>query len=223
MSREKIIGSFTFPSRKAAETEIRRVLHGTDRGTPLEGADLDLIRGLLDCHPDATAKIGCGIASIKVRSIEYGSPGFWITRIDGTGDDFSYRKALDGAPNRNTAIRQAMRHAIRHQVDEYRRAQFAAHADRDGMLRCPLTGLRVRPSGAHVDHIEPFADIALRFINGCGGPNSIPLGSSPHHPGPALADPIQLTAWTIYHRQQARLRVVHASANLARYARKAAA
>lgn len=223
MSREKIIGSFTFPTRKAAEAEIRRVLHGTERGTPLEGADFDLIRGLLDCHPDATEKIGRGIASIKVRSIEYGSPGFWITRIDGTGDDFSYRKALDGAPNRNAAIRQAMRHAIRHQIDEYRRAQFAARADRDGMLLCPLTGLRVRPAGAHVDHIEPFADIASRFISGCGGPDSVPLGSSPHHPGPALADPIQLTAWTIYHRQQARLRVVHASANLARYARKAAA
>lgn len=223
MSREKIVGSFTFPTRKAAEAEIRRVLHETERGTPLQGADFDLVRGLLDCHPDVTEKIGCGVASIKVRSIEYGSPGFWITRIDGTGDDFSYRKALDGAPNRNTAVRQAMRHGIRHQIDDFRRTQFAAHADRDGMLLCPLTGLRVRPRGAHVDHIEPFADIAGRFINGCGGAENVPLGSSPNHPGPALADPIQLTAWTIYHGQQARLRVVHASANLARYARKAAA
>lgn len=223
MSREKIIGSFTFPTRKAAETEIRRVLHETERGTPLQGADFDLIRGLLDCHHDAVNKSGCGVASIKVRTIEYGSPGFWITRVDGTEDDFSYRTALDGAPNRNTAIRQAMRHAIRQQIDDYRRAQFAAQADHDGTLLCPLTGLRIRRIGAHVDHIEPFADIANRFISGCGGPESIPLGSSPQHPGPALTDPIQLIAWTIYHRQQARLRVVHASANLARYARKAAA
>lgn len=223
MSREKVIGPFVFPTRKAAEQEIRRILHGSEPGHPLEGDDLALITGLLGCHPRATQKIGCGIRTIEVRRIEYGSPGFWITRIDGTGDDFSYRTALNGTLSRKAAVRAAMRHAIRPQVDAFRRSHFDQHADADGTVLCPLTGLRVRTSGAHVDHIEPFAELADRFVETCGGFEAIRLGTSRDHPGPALTNPVQRDVWQAYHAQTARLRVVHASANLARYTRRTAA
>lgn len=216
MANERIIGPFRFPSKAKAREEIRKVLHGASRDTPLEGTDYELIRGLLDCHPDAAEKIGCGVQSIEVRSIEYGHPGFWIVREDGTGDDFSYKVSLDGAPNHRAQVLSALRQAVRHQLNDHRQEHFFLYADTDGSSVCPLTGLKIFADRVEVDHVEPFGDLAEQFVARHGGYTGIIIGSSLDHPGAALADDGQVTDWLAYHEQNARLRVVHPSANRSR-------
>lgn len=226
MNRDTVIGPYRFPSRVAAEKEIKRILHGTQPGTALRGPDLELVAALLECHPEATRKTGAGVASIEVRTIERGAPGFWVIRTDGTGDHFSYRKALRGAPDHRTAVHKALRRAVVDQAHEFRRRYFAEHADADGMVVCPLTGLRIRNDrDTHVDHVHPpFSVIADLFATVvAGGYQRIRLGRSLEHPGPAMADPSQAATWRDFHRELAVLRVVHASANLTRGYRRGAA
>lgn len=212
----KLVGRFRFDSRKDAEAEIRRILHEAPLDVPLAGDERDLIEALIGLHPEAADKIGVGIQSVHVAVIDYGSRGFWVTRTDGSMCDVSYRKALTGAPaNLRQQIHAALRMAVREDVNEFRRQWFAAAGDNP---ICPLTGQRLTlgPS-SHVDHIDPqFADIADEFIALCNGVDNITIGSSPHHPGPAVASDVVRVAWIIHHRLHAHLRVVHGSANLAR-------
>lgn len=213
------IGAFTFPSRKAAECEIRSILHNSPLNQPLVGAHSELITALVGLHHEAEEKIGAGIDHIEIRCIEYGARGFWIVRTDGTAVDFSYRTALGGARPHPEQVRRAMRFAIRDQIDDFRRVAFREAGD---YIQCPLTGQDVTLGPwAHVDHVVDFATLADDYASIFDGYQNIPVASSMSHPGPALEDP-HLSLWRRYHASRAELRVVHASANLAR-ARKGAA
>jgi hypothetical protein len=206
------IGAFVFRTKQEAADEIRRILHGTQLRTPLEGIDAELITALVGIHPDAVTKIGTGIRCIETRIIDGGQPGFWITRTDGSMDDFSYRKALSGDRSPRAQCHQAMRYAVREQTAQFRRDEFSQHL----VITCPLTGQELTPKQSHVDHINNFSRLADAFVL-CftEGYDRIPIGSSITHPGPALTEPT-LTAWRQFHAEHAQLRVVHPSANLAR-------
>ncbi len=221
MARGKIIGSFEFPTKKEATARIRDILHGAPLSEPLVGDDLALISALVTGHPDAAEKIGTGIRSINVRIIEHGSRGFWITRTDGSVIDFSYRVCLDNAlAGHRPRVLDALRRGIEDQVKEHRRRYFATTTG----PRCPLTDQPLRPDQAHVDHEHPtFAELAAIFIIAAGGdPGLIPTRPAPNGIGHVLADPLHLQAWQDFHRAKATLRVIHRSANLARYRRTAA-
>ena len=57
--------------------------------------DFDFMMGILECHPEAEKKIGCGVASIVVSREEvFGTRHFEIIRTDGSREDFSYIKSL---------------------------------------------------------------------------------------------------------------------------------
>jgi hypothetical protein len=222
---ERVIGAFTFPTRKTAEREIRRILHESPLGAPLGGSYYELIAALAEHHPDAAEKIGAGIASIEVRQIEHGSRGFWITRADGSTCDFSYRKALDGTPNRRQLLLRTLRSEIRDDIDGFRREWFTRHADADGRVTCPLTGqpMTLGP-WAHVDHVAPtFAELADRFTAILGGPDAIPIEPATDRAGTRLRDRGIAELWRRYHNDNATLRVIHASANLARGYRRSRA
>jgi hypothetical protein len=207
------IGPFVFATKKAAEAEIRRILHDSPLRSPLRGVDAELITALVSNHPHAAEKIGSGIRHIDVRIIDYGQRGFWITHTDNSSCDFSYRRALDGALTPRAQCLQAMRSAVRDQIEEFRRQEFSRHI----IIVCPLTDEDLTANDrTHVDHINDFALLAEAFvICHTEGYDSIPIGSSPTHPGPALTEPT-LSAWQKFHAEQARLRIVHPSANLAR-------
>lgn len=205
------IGAYAFPTKRAAQSEIRRILHDTPLGQRLVGAEAELITALVGLHHKADEKIGSGIGWIEVRQIEYGAKGFWIIRTDGSVDDFSYRTALNGAGSHRSECLRAMRFAIRDQVTEFRRSAF-----NEGPRICPLTGQPLyNDPTTHVDHITEFSSIADVFAAVLGGYPVIPITTSMTHPGPALTEPC-LTLWQDFHREHAQLRIVHSSANLAR-------
>ena len=108
--------------------------------------------------------------------IEHGAPGFLITRIDGTVEDFSYRKALAGKDfSQRTQVIKAMRRAVDDQTLEFRRQQFAQNQS----PICPLTGLQltIDPT-THVDHWHPtFVELAELYAEKVGGFDAITIMS----------------------------------------------
>jgi hypothetical protein len=202
------VGTFTFGSKKEAMHAIRDILHNTQPDTHLTGADLELIVGLVNLHERADQKIGPGIASISVRVIEFGQPGFWIHRVDGTSTDISYRKAL-ARPSRHGEVRAVMRRAVADSVVAYKRALFA---DRDTVL-CPITGETLSRSHGEVDHVKPFNRIADEFLaNFKINPEDVEFTSCDGQIGSRLVSPLH-EMWVDWHHRSAEFRYVHPDAN----------
>lgn len=44
--------------------------------------------------PDAATKIGSGVRGFEVRSADYGTQCFWILRVDGSDERFSYKSCI---------------------------------------------------------------------------------------------------------------------------------
>merc|ERR1712061_895350 len=79
-----------------------RVLRAHKLGDELRDSDFALVRGLLEHHPDKDAKVGAGVRAIRVDASlhESNSSCFWVLRMDGTSEDFSVRKCLEGLRRR---------------------------------------------------------------------------------------------------------------------------
>ena len=72
------------------------MLQKYDVGDKVSANDALVVMDALSRHPDATAKIGCGISYFSVRSADFGSQCFWVNRSDGTTEKFSYMKCIYG-------------------------------------------------------------------------------------------------------------------------------
>mmetsp|Transcript_23502 Transcript_23502/g.42388 ORF Transcript_23502/g.42388 Transcript_23502/m.42388 type:complete len:277 (-) Transcript_23502:12-842(-) len=75
----------------------RPLLHGAALGEELKGKDFELVRELLNYHPEVTQKLGSGVRALKVD--EAPPPNsearcFWALRTDGSSEDFSARKCV---------------------------------------------------------------------------------------------------------------------------------
>lgn len=203
------IGPFAYRSKKEATEAVRDVLHRAERGARLDGADAELITALVHCHPDATGKIGSGLQGVEVRTIEYGQPGFWLLRTDGTSTEFSYRKALS-APSHRAEVLATMRRSISDQIAEFRQATFADTAT----IACPITGETLTRDHGQVDHHDPtFIELAHEFAELAGGWDRIELTSSDGLIGKEFRHDVVGQGWQQWHRQHATLRYIHPGAN----------
>lgn len=216
-AREVQIGQRTFQSAGDAWRAVREVLNSPPLGSQLEGDALAFISDLMLRHPNAEEKIGPGIAAITVVRVRQ-NRGFWITRTDGTEDNFSIKKCLDEpAPPlvvKRLAAHGALRKAIDGQLKEFRAQFFRDEVD----PRCEVTDVPLRNDPqAHVDHLEPrFVELADAFIETCGGVEQFELVPADDRIGRQLADAQQVELWSRFHAARARLRVISAPANLRR-------
>lgn len=211
-SNRVILGDREFASKAAATREFRRILHGATIGTPLQGADAELVGRLImdGRHPNAVEKIGPGIAGVIVRPGAYNTRGFWLQRVDGTEIDFSYVTALNGQASAKTSVCRALREEIQDQI-------VAFKIESATISLCELC-LQPVDGGVHVDHAEPtFDQMAVRFAEAAGGWDGIAIVCEGAF-GRRLADRGLAGVWQIYHQRYARLRIVHAACNLSRKA-----
>lgn len=203
-----VIGPFTFASKIEATRAVRDILHNTKPGTHIDGADLELLVGLIGLHERSDEKVGAGIASVSVEIIEYGQPGFWIHRTDGTSTDFSYRKAL-AKPSRHGEVRAVMRRAIADSVLNFKRQLFAHRSE----VPCPVTGQMLTWDFGEVDHIVPFNRIADEFLSVMKiEPSDIQLHSADGQIGSRL-EPGLHAMWVDWHDRSAQYRYVHPGVN----------
>jgi hypothetical protein len=90
------IGPLDFAKKGDALAYLKTMLHRYDVGDKVSDADEPVLRAALALHPEAKAKIGVGIANFSVRSADFGTKCFWLNRIDGTTEKFSYSACVYG-------------------------------------------------------------------------------------------------------------------------------
>ncbi|MEN3977203.1 DCL family protein [Emcibacter sp. SYSU 3D8] len=95
-SKPLTIGPLHFAKKGDAAAFLQAILHRYDVGDKVSPADEQVLRDALALHPEAGAKIGCGITHFSVRSADFGTKCFWINRPDGTTEKFSYKACLTG-------------------------------------------------------------------------------------------------------------------------------
>ncbi len=90
------IGALHFAKRGEALAFLHETLYRYDLGDKVNATDQDVLRAALAFHPKADEKIGCGVTHFSVRSADFGSRCFWINRLDGTTQKFSYKTCIRG-------------------------------------------------------------------------------------------------------------------------------
>lgn len=58
----------------------------------LDTTEFALVYQALQRHPKAESKVGCGVKAIFVQRDRFGSFCFHLQRVDGSEEDFSYKK-----------------------------------------------------------------------------------------------------------------------------------
>jgi hypothetical protein len=214
MSRTPVvIGQYRFATKKDAQAHVSDMLDLYVDGQKVENDDELFLRDLLDLHPEAVAKIGCGVSHFTRERDGRGGRCFWLWRADGTHIDWSTGKALRHTGPRHDLL-DAMRCEVEDQRNDFVREQFANGA----IVVCALTGAPLTKETAHADHADPtFGQIARDFIADEGIGTRLPSpqirdAGTRHY----LGDRDLAQRWKSYHRDRAVLRLTTAHANLTR-------
>lgn len=170
----------------------------------------DELRAIIERHPRADEKLA-GVVRIDVTRREVAGnvyPEVWLVTADGETRDCSWRACVLGASSRELDVRRAMRFSVRDQI-------AAARDEVRPYSRCYLCGEQLGESlsDTHVDHVEPFEDMASSFISWFGLPATLvelPEG------GFDLPEGTWRDEWRGSHYFLADLKVVHAACNLRR-------
>lgn len=90
------IGFLHFAKKGEAYAFVQSILRRYDVGDKVGADDEQILRDTLALHPEADAKVGCGITHFSVRSADFGTKCFWVNRLDGTTEKFSYKACIYG-------------------------------------------------------------------------------------------------------------------------------
>ncbi len=189
-----------FASKQAIIEEVQRIVAG---GT-ITRDDAALLVDLLHRHPDAERKIGAGIARFYITDNEWGRKAIRLSRVDGSDEDFSWRKCIDN-PSRKSVLHSALRNEVEGQIKLFKLSAFRS----SDIILCPILNIEMRWGSSHVDHVAPdtFDVLATSFLE----------GAEPELTGKEkkrLADREIARRWQLYHACHAKLRVISARANL---------
>ena len=87
-------GDLAFTKKGDALAFLRTMLNKYSPGDRVTDEDALILAKALQRHPQAIEKIGSGIAHFHVRSAEYRTKCFWVTRTDETTEKFSYKSCV---------------------------------------------------------------------------------------------------------------------------------
>ncbi|MTV16319.1 MULTISPECIES: DCL family protein [Bradyrhizobium] len=96
------IGSHHFEKKGDAAAFLKAILHKYDVGDKVNAQDTEVLRAALALHPASSAKVGVGVAHFSVRSADFGTKCFWVNRLDGSTEKFSYKACIGGSVGRNS-------------------------------------------------------------------------------------------------------------------------
>lgn len=200
-----------FKTKEELKLACRNILYKTNYNETINDEDDTLLRALIERHPEADRKIGCGIKYFTVRP-NMTSRVFYLYRLDGTSTDWSYLSCVTN-PSRLTVVKKAARNTVRDQVMEFKKLNF-----KPGMI-CPITGKTIDSSPlAHVDHTGEFTfdKIVTSFIQEHSlDVNQIELaGTEDNSIQKTWKDPYLSDEFKKYHKEKAVFQIVHEFANL---------
>lgn len=206
------IAGQTFPTKQALTTYVRNILWTSAPGVPLFLDDEQVLRAILTYHPHSETKIGCGIRHItSERQGANDTRGFWITRLDGSRIDFSYKECLKPSTP-SQAIQRACRAAIVGQILAKKTRMFGGRE----IYRCPVNDTPCRWQDVHVDHRPPLTFLRLVedwLLAEHRQPSDILLQAMPDGLGKHLAEPF-LSRWQVFHQDFADLWVISIAAHV---------
>lgn len=181
----------------------------------LSNDHLEVIKDLLQHHPNREHKLGSGVKRVWLQPNKFNHKEFWLERTDGSITDFSYLQCLTPSKKLNK-VKQAMRRSIEWHVWGFREDYFKNHAV-DGLIDCPILGIKVDKYHAEVDHIAPdtFDAIANDFIKDyIPDLENVPITNNVDGLiGVEFTDKELEKKWYFFHLVRAKLRVISTNAH----------
>lgn len=210
------LGDRDFTSKEAIKKHVQAIFAAYEPGEILSEIHFNFVYDLLNWHPSASQKIGCGISQIAIHIPKpWKAKGFLAIRNDGTTTDFSYKICLNPQlAEHDMKVRDAFRYAIVSQVVALKKEAFRFSS----LIVCPVTQQEIDWDSSHVDHHPiPFIDLYEQYLQESGiSVKDIVL--NPHGDNSALphelADKRLERDWQRWHHQNAGLRVISASENI---------
>jgi len=196
---------------KGAKVEaVRSVLYAYPIGATLRDDDLMFVLSVLRGHPEWDLKRGRGIRSVQIEQNNFSSRGFWLTRIDGSRTDISYRKSLT-APSHPQRVKAAFRVEIWRQINAFKKRYLIPGA------RCAVSEALLIPHDTHVDHYDPVFEVLTYDFMWDNYLNFNNIKLSPTRDGVVgtdLQDREIALEWSKFHKDRANLRLVTKAVNL---------
>jgi hypothetical protein len=223
MAHEVVIGQGcsrrVFLSKKEAKTFCREMLASYRNNENISEDDSLFLAQLLERHPEAQHKIGCGVKRFFRAGTGMGTDCFWLERVDSSTTDFSFVTCVDAkGQSLYQDFAEACRQSVQTALDEAKKRHFEKYGDEDGKVTCDLTGEKVGPKEAHLDHKKPmtFQVIVTTFLKA----NQIEIRADMLLPpgdrqfAVTFADKELEERFRKYHGSIASLRIIKAAANL---------
>jgi len=156
-----------FTTKKEATLFFRAMLGRYRNGDTVQEPDATYLLNLLERHPNAGQKIGCGVMRFFKEHTDEGTDCFWLEREDGSPTGFSYIDCVNAkgkSPLQEFA--EACRSSVQPELTRRKIEHFKTHGDVDGKVVCEVTGERVAHYESHLDHKKPktFQVIVHTFI-----------------------------------------------------------
>ncbi|MER9002099.1 MULTISPECIES: DCL family protein [unclassified Mesorhizobium] len=95
-ARPVILANRTFKTQGDAMAHFGSMLAQYKPGDRVNQGDHGELASMLERHPEATSKIGCGIDHFEVQDADFGSQCFRVVRQDKTWARFSYHSCVAG-------------------------------------------------------------------------------------------------------------------------------
>jgi hypothetical protein len=217
---EMKIGDKEFASKKDAKDFIRTIFSRHQDDQTIVGPDSEFLHDLIQLHPEASSKVGCGISSFTTRVDPVWKTGrhFVLIRTDGSSTDFSFLSCIDGKNNRKDAIK-ALRNAVYDQTMSFKMDAYSG----EELPVCPYLNAPIQYADAHVDHASPitFKSLVDDWLaeSGISIDGIVVSPSSDNQWKTEMIDAEQRASWVGFHQRRAHLRIIHKTANLS-HARK---
>lgn len=212
-----VVNGQLFKTKEQLREHIRGIRDGYIDGRYLNEDNFEFMLDLLNRHEAAEIKIGCGVASMYVKTNEVFKRNreFWLVRLDGSEADFSFEICLKHE-TKLQKFKNACRTAVADIVVNFKRDFF----DRVGEPAiCPVTGEQMTlRHNSHVDHTLPetFDKIVQDFndLHNLVVDDVDLLTAEDGRVRNEMADKHLEATFIQFHNQKANLRVISKRANL---------
>ncbi len=213
------VGDQEFRTKKAAKDFFKDMLARYADGDDINEEDSAHLDKLLERHPEAAQKIGCGITRFFRQRTEKGTSCFWLERTDGTQTEFSYPTCVDAkGKSLYQEFAEACREAVQPDLIATKRDYFGEHANDEGKVACDVTGEMIKFDESHLDHKKPmtFQVIVRTFIAANSIVPSREMLSEPKDQqfSTTFVDDEMASKFREYHHNLAQLRVIKGRLNL---------
>lgn len=219
MARKSLkIGNIEFKSQQEAINHFKKILNDCRKNETIVDESHAMLFSLVERHPDAIQKIGCGIKRFYKAPAEGGTSCFWIERNDGSKTDFSFYKAVKAKSNSlYQEFSEACRKSVQYDLVIAKEEHFRKYAVEE-KVKCEVSGDKVAIYECHLDHKSPFTFqvIVESFITA----NKIEISSnmlSIIKDGQFQTEFLDLKIKELfreYHNKIAKLRIVKSNINL---------